>query len=1336
MQYLHSLISRKVGFLFLTVLLAVIVLPVFNNLSFAGQIPRGVRADPCFYYFGRYPKGNGNQNWIDNGFYYPQLKDMGITFTISKHYWDANNSSAHRDAIEANNLELYILPSSVDVPSDDSTTNFRTDRAMHTTRFADEIWPEEADGLFSWDDSLGQTDFFRFDLDPGEGGTCRAHLDDQIIEYYKSEVGTDNEGYIFKDEVLSTDLHHYSYIYWVEFEMRIHGNYEDEDIVATLEVYDPDIPIDSTKTYIIEADMFTSEDVWQWIPIKLTDCARAHGNTKISLCWWETVSMDIRSFKFYDKYHQKLYFDDHSEDYWDALQVEFETQRDGFDGPLKGWFNNEPWRGTWELASDFNDSIDSWMADDDLFAIASPMGLGTVWLEEFIAIMDPRIIYYNDYQVGKKFWSHSYTIAGDTSIQEAWDRLVCRDDIEEGIAADQGLRTAITKANESERDFWFAMQTYANTKLDGDGYRVPKLYRFPTPEEILCQGFLGLTYGAKGFVYFVYMSLYGEYRPYRNMNDWHGPASLGLTELRLSDSSYIDSQNDLDNAFESGILVPNEGYYAVQKFNGYLDSLENLVTNLRWVSAGCAADSNNQISYVYIDSVYHPDSESWDDEDSLYVEVGIFEGISAPFLGDAISIVNRRCDTSETRTIFGKIYWRRVCEQSPSQATFDVLTKNMTQLSNNRFELTLGPGEGTFLIPVYHDNSLTANLADTTWGEPDTSDGGNGDWPNVYLDTTFTVTANTTLTIYKGTTVIFGPNASLQVNGTLKAIGNEDSLITFMSIHNDHHGYIQLNNSATDSLVYCCFGQLERGLKISKDSGEKVYIENSYFIENTNEGIKATGGEIDVMKCYFIDNGTDGAYFYNCTARIDSSDFIWNTKNGLYLYTADANSYIKTSTFSHNGDWNETGPKAGVRYYNCSAKMVKCQAESNGGYGIYGANGSYPILYNVVGNAANFITENEDHETYWDNSYPILDYGHNNFNTEDDTIIYITGTALDTFFAQCNYWGNDDPDTTLPLVYGVNTVIYTPTDGAGQYGMLEREEIGNLLLDPDPGNRIAENSLQAQNDLRNALAVEDEHPREAIDEYRRIIIRHPGSAAAPVALDRLFWLTRRQFEGDERDNQLSDFNRYCDNLARTCPARGLAWKARRIALWAMAAQHLYDEAIRGFEEIVQNHDCLADSIFAVIDIGTLHLEAEEWRRRDPQNRQQSVPGRYNELCPADFPTHREHTDELLAMLTGDAYKSPPMIPEDYFLAQNYPNPFNATTKIRYGLPEDGLVRIAIYDLMGRRVRTLLNESMRAGYHTMIWDGKTSAGVSVSSGLYFYRIQAGRFTKVKKMTMMK
>ena len=93
-------------------------------------------------------------------------------------------------------------------------------------------------------------------------------------------------------------------------------------------------------------------------------------------------------------------------------------------------------------------------------------------------------------------------------------------------------------------------------------------------------------------------------------------------------------------------------------------------------------------------------------------------------------------------------------------------------------------------------------------------------------------------------------------------------------------------------------------------------------------------------------------------------------------------------------------------------------------------------------------------------------------------------------------------------------------------------------------------------------------------------------------------------------------------------------------------------------------------------------------------------------------------------------------PDKYKLKNCYPNPFNPITTLRYELPEDAMVNIAIYDMMGRVVKTLINDQQTAGYRSLQWNATNDAGSPVSAGIYLYMIQAGEFRQTKKMVLLK
>lgn len=94
------------------------------------------------------------------------------------------------------------------------------------------------------------------------------------------------------------------------------------------------------------------------------------------------------------------------------------------------------------------------------------------------------------------------------------------------------------------------------------------------------------------------------------------------------------------------------------------------------------------------------------------------------------------------------------------------------------------------------------------------------------------------------------------------------------------------------------------------------------------------------------------------------------------------------------------------------------------------------------------------------------------------------------------------------------------------------------------------------------------------------------------------------------------------------------------------------------------------------------------------------------------------------------------LPEEFVLKQNYPNPFNPTTTIEFSLPQTSEVVLRIYNLRGEVVNTLMQGTQSPGVKSVTWDGSDDRGRQVASGLYFYRLDIGTFTEIRKMTFLK
>jgi flagellar hook assembly protein FlgD len=99
-------------------------------------------------------------------------------------------------------------------------------------------------------------------------------------------------------------------------------------------------------------------------------------------------------------------------------------------------------------------------------------------------------------------------------------------------------------------------------------------------------------------------------------------------------------------------------------------------------------------------------------------------------------------------------------------------------------------------------------------------------------------------------------------------------------------------------------------------------------------------------------------------------------------------------------------------------------------------------------------------------------------------------------------------------------------------------------------------------------------------------------------------------------------------------------------------------------------------------------------------------------------------------------KSESLLPDAFSLSQNYPNPFNPETVIKYALPEDCYVELTIYNLLGQKVKILVNQYQNAGYKIVHWNGRDDQGNELASGVYFYKIKTTKYSQTKKMVLLR
>ena len=121
---------------------------------------------------------------------------------------------------------------------------------------------------------------------------------------------------------------------------------------------------------------------------------------------------------------------------------------------------------------------------------------------------------------------------------------------------------------------------------------------------------------------------------------------------------------------------------------------------------------------------------------------------------------------------------------------------------------------------------------------------------------------------------------------------------------------------------------------------------------------------------------------------------------------------------------------------------------------------------------------------------------------------------------------------------------------------------------------------------------------------------------------------------------------------------------------------------------------------------------------------------------ASFAADKPHLYMIEHGGTLEVSEKNPLVPNEVIISQNYPNPFNPETTLQYNIPADGLVSIKVYDILGNKIKTLIEHWKSAGAHTEMWNGQNDNSQVVSSGVYFYQIKAGDKQVTKKMIFAK
>ncbi len=263
-----------------------------------------------------------------------------------------------------------------------------------------------------------------------------------------------------------------------------------------------------------------------------------------------------------------------------------------------------------------------------------------------------------------------------------------------------------------------------------------------------------------------------------------------------------------------------------------------------------------------------------------------------------------------------------------------------------------------------------------------------------------------------------------------------------------------------------------------------------------------------------------------------------------------------------------------------------------------------------------------------------------------------------------------------------------------------------VLAAPDPGGKdkiyFGSHQFEASK-LVVPIIIKNDEPITAIDIPLKF-----GNADDGIVLDRVDF----EFEGNRVEGFDFKFKKI-DNQAKTVLI-GLV----------SSAYDLKADMVPGDAPVAYLH-------FTVTDAQMGEVILEEDKSRAPQHTMLLIENRVVDNGREVIDFTPEFTKATLPLVAAGA-----ALPKEYSLRGNYPNPFNAKTIISFALPKESRVSLDVYNILGQKVKTLLDGTMAAGNYNQEWDGTDHNGLGVSSGVYLYKLKADNFTRVSRMTFLK
>lgn len=562
-----------------------------------------------------------------------------------------------------------------------------------------------------------------------------------------------------------------------------------------------------------------------------------------------------------------------------------------------------------------------------------------------------------------------------------------------------------------------------------------------------------------------------------------------------------------------------------------------------------------------------------------------------------------------------------------------------------------------------------------------------------------TVAENVTLTIEPSTVIKFEDDVKLEVNGTLNISGTQSSPILFTSINSnpsmsDWFGIIVYG---TANINQATIEYSDMGIYFS--SGGSGTVENC-TISNNRYGIKINRSHPYVANCSIHDNHYP-IHLYRTNYAPDQPQLL---NNSVYDNSAPA------------------------IYLHHSSPDIRGNVIYNHGKGLYCRFSSSPYLGESGYYGANLIYNNDYAVYAFQSSNPFLGQDGGGINGGNNNVIgtdyHVYARYSCNIMAENNYWGSNPPVANKFYAANNSSIDYTPWL---PYGPIYSRE--NFLTDQtnsaNPGDEFNPDwPLRKQ--LLFARDMIDIGELDIAQEICKSVIKDsPDSSLAFFALDILWQAARKGVRLQKME--LEQFTNYLDLLANKKDKKDL-YAYTNLILFGYDAYNSFnrlDFVINEYKntrmEELAHFTKFMYFLFDKEDLPSAKKVLSELEKRFPQS--ESTKEGFRLLSDLDDSNGENFFNKPIADQS--------LLPKKYELLGNFPNPFNPETKIRFNLPEDSQVKLEVYNLQGQKVITLFDKMLPAGIHTATFNGS-----NFSSGIYFYRLEAGKFNQVKRMLLIR